>query len=554
MEQPHILWISTHDIGPHLGCYRDVWPGAEEAHTPNLDALAAEGVRFDQAFAAAPVCGPSRSAIMTGSYPTSIGTMHMRSKAVLPPQVRLLSEILRTEGYYTTNNWFTDFQVDTPPIAFDECSPTAHWRNRPDDGTPFFAAFHGMTTHESRLYYDAESFEAAIPHVDPDERHDPASVAVPPYHADTEVFRSTWARYHDLITEMDHWVGGILRELDESGLADSTIVVFWSDHGPGMPRGKRWPNEAGLRVPLIVRWPGRLPAAERRTEVVELLDLAPTLLALAGAEIPAHMHGEPLFDDNGAFTRTRPYAFGGRDRMDEQVDTSRTVRDERFRYVRHMHPDRSPMQYNEYADRTTTWQELRALAAAEGRQLAAGEEPGILTPLQRTVVAASKPAEQLYDIAADPHEEHDIATDPQFEGDLARLRVALDAWIHDASIHDRGDLGAVPEIDLIRAWRPGGSVPQTSAPTVEWTEHALQLTCETDGARIGWTTDPPTAARPATALETVSGSPPQDGRHWHVYTESFPPPADRVWAAAWRLGYAPSDEIELTSKETAHDR
>jgi len=281
-DSPNILWISTHDINPHLGAYAGVYPGAECARTPNLDRLAAEGMRFDRAFAAAPICAPSRSAIMTGCYPTAIGTMHMRTKAVPPPQVRLFTEYLREAGYYTTNNWFTDFQVPTPASAFDDCGATAHWRNRPAADTPFFAA-HGMTTHESRIYLDDEAFAQLTRHVGAADRHDPDSVRLPPYYPDTETFRRSWARYLDLITEMDHWVGELLAQLDADGLAENTIVVFWSDHGPGMPRAKRWINDSGLHEPLIARWPGRVAPGSVNTEVVQLMDLAPTMLRLAAA-------------------------------------------------------------------------------------------------------------------------------------------------------------------------------------------------------------------------------------------------------------------------------
>ncbi|MGO1628440.1 MAG: sulfatase-like hydrolase/transferase, partial [Microbacterium sp.] len=251
-ERPNILWISTHDINPELGCYRDVWPGAEAAVTPNLDAFATEGTRFDNAFAVAPVCAPSRSSIMTGCFPTSIGTHNMRSKAVPPPEVRLLSEYFRQAGYYATNNVFTDFQLPVPGTAFDDCSPTAHWRNRPDPDQPFFASFHGMVTHESQIYLDDDDFVRVTSELPDGARHDPETVPVPPYHPDDEVFRTAWARYHDLISSMDAWVGRILSELAEDGLERDTIVVFWSDHGAGFPRAKRWATEAGLRIPLIV--------------------------------------------------------------------------------------------------------------------------------------------------------------------------------------------------------------------------------------------------------------------------------------------------------------
>src|SRR5262249_52760426 len=162
-----------------------------------------EGARFDNAFAAAPICAPSRSAIMTGCFPTAIGTMHMRTKAVPPPEVRLFTEYFRQAGYYVTNNWFTDFQVPVPLSAFDDCSETPHWRNRPDPGQPFFATFHGMATHESQIYLDDDAFAARTSHVAEADRHDPAQAPLPPYYPGTEVFSRSWARYNDLITEMD---------------------------------------------------------------------------------------------------------------------------------------------------------------------------------------------------------------------------------------------------------------------------------------------------------------------------------------------------------------
>ncbi len=358
-DRPNILWISTHDINPHLGAYTGVFPGAEYAITPNLDRLAREGVRFDNAFAAAPVCAPSRSSIMTGCFPISIGTMHMRAMAVPPPEVRLLPEYFRENGYYTTNNVFTDFQVPVPDSTFDDLSPTAHWRDRPTADTPFFSAFHGLITHESRIYLDDADFAATTANVPDEARHDPDAAPLPPYYPDTEVFRRSWARYNDLITEMDHWAGDILRQLDEDGLTDNTIVVFWSDHGLGMPRGKRWINEAGLHEPLIVRWPGRLEPGSS-SDLVQLMDLAPTMLTLAGLPVPAHMQGSAFISADGRLVaEPNEYVYASRDRMDEQEDTSRSVRDKRFRYIRNYHPDRSPMQYCDYPDHLATWREMR---------------------------------------------------------------------------------------------------------------------------------------------------------------------------------------------------
>lgn len=539
MNRPNILWISTHDINPDLGCYTGVWPGAEYAVTPNLDRFAAEGARFDHAFASAPVCAPARSAIMTGCFPTVIGTMHMRTKAVPPPEVRLLPEYFRQAGYYCTNNWFTDFQVDIPPTVFDDCSPVAHWRNRPTPGTPFFAAFHGMATHESRIYADDKAFEASTSNVEAADRHDPASAPLPPYYPDTTVFRRAWARYADLITEMDHWVGTILDELEEDGLAENTIVVFWSDHGKGMPRAKRWATEAGLREPLIIRWPDMIPAGTVREDLVHTMDLAPTMLRACGLPVPEYMHGVPLIEPDGSFKEgPNEYVYGARDRMDEAEDTSRTVRDQRFRYIRNFHPDRPPMLHTDYADRLPTWAEFRRIASEEARQLACGEPRSLFTELQRTLVAASKPLEELYDVLDDPHETRNLVADPAYAADLDRFRDALARWQGCF-----GDLGLVDEAEVIERWRPAGLPRRTAKPTVAQTPHGLEAECVTPGASIAWTSDPPGPIQVRSLMERVAGSSEHDGRRWELYSGPIQiDDGDQLWFRAWRIGFQPSEE------------
>lgn len=539
MNRTNIVWISTHDINPDLGCYSGVWAGAEYAVTPRLDRLAAEGARFDRAFASAPVCAPARSAIMTGCFPTAIGTMHMRTKAVPPPEVRLLPEYFRRAGYYCTNNWFTDFQVDIPPTVFDDCSPAAHWRNRPNPDTPFFAAFHGMATHESEIYLDDEAFQAVTVNVRAADRHDPASAPLPPYYPDTAVFRRAWARYSDLITEMDHWVGTILDQLEEDGLAENTIVVFWSDHGKGMPRAKRWTTEAGLREPLILRWPGVIPAGTVRGDLVHTMDLAPTMLRACGLPVPEYMHGVPLFGPDGSFAeQPNEYVYGGRDRMDEAEDTSRTVRDQRLRYIRNFHPDRPPMLHTDYPDRLPTWSELRRIASEEAKQLACGEPRNLFTDLQRTLVASSKPAEELYDLVADPHETQNLVADAAYAADLDRFRDALARWQGRF-----GDLGLMSEAELIDRWRPAGLPRTTAAPLIVQTPDGVEAQCLTDGASIAWTADPPVPVQDRNPMERAAGSPEMDGRRWHLYSGPvLNDDGERLWFRAWRIGFQPSKE------------
>ena len=545
-SQPNILWISCHDISPDLGCYAGVWPGAEYAHTPHLDRLAAEGARYDNAFAVAPVCAPSRSAIITGMYPTAIGTMHMRSRAVPPPEVRCFPEYLRAAGYYCTNNFFTDFQFQTPVTVWDACSPEAHWRNRPDPAQPFFAVFHGMVTHESQIYVADEQHERNTTMLTPDQRHDPAAAPLPPYYPDTAVFRQAWARYSDNITAMDYWAGDLLRQLHDDGMAEQTLVVFWSDHGRGFPRAKRWPYEAGLHEPLLVRWPGKIAPGIVRTELVSLMDLGPTMLAAAGLPVPEQMHGWALFDAQGQQSSTpRQYVFGHRDRMDETEDTMRTVRDERFRYIRNYHPDRPYAQHLEYADSIPTWRELRRLRFEEATLRGKGETPHLLTPAQRLFLATTKPEVELYDVHADPHEIHNLAGDPRYAGDLARLQAALEQWQLTY-----GDLGLLPEEELIERWRPGGMHPVTEAPRVAVTNGQISATCATPGASIAWTADPPMASAPpsplAPATVNVIGTPEPDGRAWHLYTGPVAADGQTRWFRACRLGYRDSEDVAVT--------
>ena len=348
--------------------------------------------------------------------------------------------------------------------------------------------FHSLITHESRSTTKRSRAASGLT-----DGGRPASVPLPPYHPDTPAFRRAWARYFDLITAMDVWVGDILDQLDEDGLAENTLVVFWSDHGASFPRAKRWANEAGVRVPLIARWPGRIEAGTARREVVQKLDLAPTVLNVAGIDIPAHMHGTPLLTETGETLPAAPYAYAGRDRMDAQEDTVRTIRDERFRYTLNLHPDRSAMQYNHYPDHVGTWNDLRRLGHKEGEMLTFGRTPDILTDLQRSMMKVPRPTEELYDIAADPHETRNLADDPSHAETKRRLRNELQRWRDEY-----GDLGTVPEVELLDRWRPGGVEPVTDAPVVTATSDEITAMCARPALRspgrrilpVLWASDP----------------------------------------------------------------
>jgi N-sulfoglucosamine sulfohydrolase len=546
--RPNILWICCEDISADLSCYAGVWPGAEYAQTPNLDQLAADGARFDNAFAVAPVCAPSRSGIITGMYPTAIGTMHMRSRAVPPPEVRCLPEYLRAAGYYCTNSSKTEYQFRAPVTLWDENGRAAHWRNRPDPEQPFFAVFNSLLTHESQIYVGDEQHMANTAALTPEQRHDPAAAPLPPYYPDTPSFRQAWAQYSDNISAMDHWAGELLHQLDEDGVADNTLVVFWSDHGRGFPRAKRWPYEAGLHEPLLVRWPGKIASGNIHTGLVSLIDLAPTMLAAAGLSVPPHMHGRPIFDSQGQpASEPREVVFGHRDRMDETEDRMRTVRDRRFRYIRNDFPDRPYWPHLDYAEPFSTWRELRTLHFQEATIRGRGETPNLLTPAQRLFLSSSRPPEELYDLASDPHEITNLAGDPAYTEVLERLRGELATW---QSTY--GDLGLVPEAELIERWRPGGTYQVTERPVLRRGQGAISATCPTEGASIAWTADPPAAPESASEKPTqeqmvgaIFGDPDFSGRRWHLYTEPVTAkPGQTLWFRACRLGFQDSVDVE----------
>jgi len=517
-DPPNVLWISVEDISSHLGAYGD-----PIARTPNLDRLAAQGTRYTHAFTVAPVCAPNRSAIITGMYPTTIGTQHMRTThegeglptpyfAVPPPYVKGFPEYLRAAGYYTTNNAKTDYQFGTPRTIWDESGDAAHWRNRPDPTQPFFSVFNLTMTHESRNWSQPEVT-------------DPASVTVPPYYPDTPAVRASIARLYDNIARMDERAGELLGELEEDGLSESTIVFFWSDHGDGLPRAKRWLYDSGTRVPLIVREPGQSPTVSAR--LVSSIDLGPTVLSLAGIPVPVHMQGRAFLGSQEG--PAREHVFSARDRFDESYDMVRSVRGERYRYVRNYHPELPYVLFIPYRNRSPVMRELLRLHA----------EDALVGP-QRLWLADSRPPEELYDSEADPHEITNLAGDAGHREVLSKLRAELDTWRRET-----GDLGDVPESQLVERFWPGGEQPGTARPAFvvnapedragEAREEGgvftgpmtLAFYCATQGASIAYTTD--------------AGEDP----HWRLYSGPLRLPEGRtlVRARAVRYGYAESPEL-----------
>jgi uncharacterized sulfatase len=428
--RPNILWITCEDICPNLGCYGD-----RDAYSPNLDALAKEAVRFTHAFSVAGVCAPSRSCLITGLYPSSLGSHWMRCKANLPAEVKCFTEYLREVGYYCSNNSKEDYNFTTPKSAWDESSRQAHWRKR-KPGQPFFSVFNILTTHESQIRAAEAAYQKHMAGLPPEAIHDPAKVAVPPFHPDTPLVRRDWARYHDLISAMDREASALLKQLADDKLADDTIVFFFSDHGVGLPRGKRWLYDTGMHVPLLVRFPAKwqkLAPGKPGTatdRLVSFVDFGPTLLSLAGVKPPEVMQGVAFLGPYAG--KERDYVYGIRDRMDERYDFTRAVRDRRYKYLRNYLPHLPWAQPINYMDEMPTTRELRRLSSEGKLQGAAA-----------LWMRPTKPPEELYDCEKDPHEIHNLADSDTHREVLERLRDAHTAWVNETR-----DLGFLTEAEI----------------------------------------------------------------------------------------------------------
>jgi uncharacterized sulfatase len=415
-EKPNILWITCEDITPMLGTYED-----PEALTPNLDRLADQGIQFNHAYSTAAVCSPARSCLVTGIYATSMGTQNLRSDFDIPKNIRTVPHILREHGYYCSNNYKEDYNFEDTTI-WDESSHEAHWRKRPE-GKPFFSVFNIETTHQSQIFGDDQSFYEKYGKLLSDsERHNPDSVRLPSYYLDSPEVRKLWARYYDLVTIMDHQVQDILDELAEDQLTENTIIFFFSDHGTGMPRAKRALYNSGVQVPFIVYVPEKFRSLSpyemgtKVNEIVSFIDFPPTVLSIAGIHAPDFMQGEAFMGDQ--HSPPRKYAFASSDRVDEAFELSRTVKTEKYSYIRNFLPQLPLIQPNFYTDQSEIMQELYRL-----------KDTAEMNEAQQSMWLPKRYPEELYDLEADPDETINLALDPEYQVVLEDLRQVLKGWI-----------------------------------------------------------------------------------------------------------------------------
>jgi len=520
-QKPNILWIVCEDISPTLSMYGD-----NTAKTPNLDQLAKESVVYDNAFAPVGVCAPTRSSIITGMYPTSIGTMNMRTgkdvhswgtrkyeskipitdikgdtirqySAVIPAEVKCFTEYLRTDGYFCTNNQKTDYQFAPPITAWDENNSKAHWRNAPKE-MPFFSVFNIGITHESQLWKQTGALTV-----------DPKKVPVPPYLQDTELARNNIARHYSNVELMDIEVGKIIQQLKDDGLYKNTIIMFYSDHGGPLPRQKRAILDSGLKVPFMVK--GLENTGKGRTDrLISFTDLAPTILSLANIKPPKHLDGKAFL---GTYkTKPRKYVYGSSDRFDESTDRIRAIRNKRFLYLRNYFPEK--IKYKEIGYRKNIPMMNELLKLKNHQQLNEVQFEWFNT----------KTTEELYDCEKDPHNIVNLAQNPYYKDLLDTFRKE-----NLNRVQKYPDLGFIPEAQLIELMWPNFEQPTTNKVKVIQKGDAIQLKSTTKGASIAY------------LLSNESNLKLDYNSNWKLY--STPIKAEQnnyIYTIAERIGYKES--------------
>lgn len=540
-ERPNILWLVTEDMGSYIPSFGD-----STIATPNLSRLAKEGVVYPNLFSTSGVCAPSRAAITTGMYPSSIGANHMRTTsnteetglpkygAVPPPETRMVSELFRINGYYCTNNYKEDYQFKAPATAWDESSPYAHWRNRAKDQS-FFSVVNFTETHESGLFepyghrnietrhyqLGDQSFKWEDGRMAEDEInvHLPKDTKfkIPPYLPDTpKVRRDMWKLYNN-IAEMDKQVGAVLKQLEEDGLLENTIIVFYGDHGGPLPREKRLIYDSGLNTPMIIRFPNKIKAGTINEQLVSFVDFAPTLLSLTGIDPPEYMQGQAFLGEHKA-QKYRKYIHAAADRFDGFTDVIRAVRDKRFKYIRNYRPEQGYYLPVVYRERIPTMQELLRLRDEEN-----------LTDAQSQWFRTTKAVEELYDCSRDPYELNNLADDADYKEKLEELRAEMDRWLADI-----GDKPNLPESELVaQLWQGEKTQPETAKPIIKLTEGKINISCSTDGASIGY---------------KIIGKDGKTPKVWSIYQAPFKmPEMAHLLIQAHRIGFRPSEIVEVNN-------
>ncbi|MBT8184001.1 MAG: sulfatase [Eudoraea sp.] len=469
--RPNIIWLVAEDQSPGF------FPmyGDSTVSLPNLQALANVGVIFNNAYSPVPVCAPARSALISGMYPTTLGTHNMRTynaydtenqpglgipsySPVIPQGVKMFTEYLRRNGYYCTNNSKEDYNFKKTEVAWDDSSNSAHWRNRPKNA-PFFSVFNFNVCHESQIWRRGED-ELLV---------SPDSVIVPPYFPDTSVIRHDIAVNYSNLIRLDSQIGEIIKQLREDELYENSIIFFYGDHGGPFPRHKRALYETGVKVPLIIKFRHNKKEVDRDNSLISFIDFAPTVLSLAGIEPPKVMQGKAHFGDY-INTGTSEYVFFSSDRFDGMVDRLRAVRSRRYKYIKNFNTDISNALPVSYREQMPMMQKLNELW-----------EKQELDSLQALWFRTPKPEEELYDLQEDPYEFVNLAGREEFQDTLLLLRNVLNEWIKNTN-----DLGQYPEEELLAKWLPNGEAQRLPPLELEDKAGEIHLISRQKDATIIW--------------------------------------------------------------------
>ena len=512
---PNIIWLVAEDQSPEF------FPmyGNPTTALPYLSSLANDGVVFDNAYSPVPVCAPARSALISGLYPSSLGTHNMRTynaykkdnepsisipsySPPVPQGVKMFPEYLRAKGYYTTNNAKEDYNFKKTDGVWDESSSKAHWKNR-GENQAFFAVFNFGVTHESQIWRRGQDSLLV----------DPKTVPVPPIFPDTEEVRKDIAVNYSNLIRLDRQIGKVIEQLKSDGLYENSIIFFYGDHGGPFPRYKRAVYETGIKVPLIIKFPMLENAGTRNPDFISFIDYAPTVLSLAGIAPPAVMQGKAQFGVHKADKKSE-FIFASSDRFDEQVDRLRAVRHGKFKYIRNFNPEISNAIPVAYREQMAMMQLLNRLW-----------EAGELDEYAAAWFKTPKPKEELYDLEQDPYELNNLADQTALQDTLIFLRNRLDEWIVET-----GDLGAYPEKELLEKWLPEGKPKTLAALYSVVKDNKIELSHSDPGVSIVWKQA-------------------QDS-DWSVYTTPLAK-SKSIQAKAVRIGYADSPILKIDSYYSA---
>ena len=403
-QPPNIVFLFSDDHSwPDLGCHGN--PGIR---TPHLDRLAAEGTRFEHCYVASPQCSPNRSAVFTGCAPHTTSTSRLHTP--MPPWEPTFLEVLKERGYFAGA-----FRKVHQGPEFDK-----RWDFYGPRGTPFERFFDAAP--KDRPFFLQLGFTDPHRPYRPGTfapPHDPASVTVPPYLPDTAAVREDLALYYDAIARMDAECGEVLRLLARRGLAENTLVLFTGDNGMPFPGAKGTCYDAGLRVPLVVRWPGRVTPGSVRNELLSHVDLAPTWIEAAGGTAPEKMQGRSFLPLLAGRAYTPREAVFAERNWHDNFDPIRAVRTHRHKLIFNAAPHFPYRPAWDLAD-SITWKSYLEQARR-----------GRLQPQHLRLLQPSRPVLELYDLEKDPNEFTNLATHADYIAIRRELEATLSAWMHD---------------------------------------------------------------------------------------------------------------------------